>query len=355
MVLAFSVPVPKAKAAAKRVADDEVPDFEVPNGVSVTKKSRQPDAAPFELGLYKFSDDCTLFGFTGPAEAVVLAIYDHAAYPSLVFKQAETREQFHDERSLEDENFPKSAKVMDTALELKQVIGSDPPLEGMVAYRRGTYMKQSAVITYVDYMDTYLFWRQQGKKGGVYPDVEMNITNCTGVTLDMRDPNDRPYECTITWKTESPGPFDVFSVPSVSWLKVFPEVSITKLSAATVKVRFGGDTWSFRSQFTNLGIPGLYENSDGQVVPSTASQEEKRSAEYVRLIKSINVKERDPREFLKNVFGNSLFKGTMVKVTWTGACTSEEPVHALKTTLEGIPNVCLRAGPCSEPRFALWT
>ena len=90
--------------------------------------------------------------------------------------------------------------------------------------------------------------------------------------------------------------------------------------------------------------PGRYEDSDGQVLPSTASQEEKKSAEYVRLIKSINVEEDVPREFLKNVFGNTLYKGTMVKVTWTGPCKSEEPVHALKILLDALPNVCIRAG-----------
>jgi hypothetical protein len=71
---------------------------------------------------------------------------------------------------------------------------------------------------------------------------------------------------------------DIFSVPSVSWLKVFPEVSITKQSPDTVKVRFRGDTWSFKSQFFECGIPGRYEDSDGKVVPSTASLDEKKSA-----------------------------------------------------------------------------
>ena len=220
------------------------------------------------------------------------------------------------------------------------MFASDPPLEGMVAYRRGTYMKQSAVITYVEYMDTYNFWRQQESMGGVYPSVEMNITNGTGFTYHE---GLSAYECKVIWTNESPSPFDVFSVPSSSWLKIFPEVTITKISAASVKVRFGGDTWSFRSKFTERGIPGRYEDSDGQMVPSTASPEEKKNADYVRLIKSINVDEHIPREFLKFFFGNTLYKGTMVKLTWTGACKSEEPMHALKIMLEGIPSVCLRA------------
>ena len=48
-------------------------------------------------------------------------------------------------KSAEDLSCPKSSKGMDTELELKHVIGSNPPLEGMVVYRRRTYMKQSAV------------------------------------------------------------------------------------------------------------------------------------------------------------------------------------------------------------------
>jgi hypothetical protein len=80
------------------------------------------------------------------------------------------------------------------------------------------------------------------------------------------------------------------------------------------------------------------------VLPSTASQEEKKSAEYVRLIKSINVEEHVSRELLKNVFGNTLYNGTMVKATWTEPCKSEEPGHTLKILLEDIPNGCKRAG-----------
>jgi hypothetical protein len=32
----------------------------------------------------------------------------------------------------------------------------------------------------------------------------------------------------------------------------------------------------------------------------------------------------------------------MVRVTWIGTCAAEEPVHAFKTKLELLPNVCLR-------------
>ena len=137
---------------------------------------------------------------------------------------------------------------------------------------------------------------------------------------------------------------DIFSVPSVSWLKVFPGVSITKQNPNTVRVRFGGDTWSFKSQFSECAIPGRYEDSDGKVVPSTASLDEKKSAEYARHIKSINVKGDVAGEFIRSLFLNTLYKGTMVKVTWTGPYKSEEPVHELKIKLEGLPNVRMRVG-----------
>ena len=106
MVVAFSVPVAKVGTAAKQAADDDVPDFEVPSGVGSSprkKKIRLPEAAAFELALHTFSDDCALFGFPGPPEPVITAIYDHAAYPSLVFKQTETREQFHNEKMLQNQ------------------------------------------------------------------------------------------------------------------------------------------------------------------------------------------------------------------------------------------------------------
>jgi hypothetical protein len=69
-------------------------------------------------------------------------------------QQWETREQFHAEMYNNDATFPPSGKDLDKQLELKQVMGPEPPLPRMVVYRRGTYMKQSAVNTYVDYLDT---------------------------------------------------------------------------------------------------------------------------------------------------------------------------------------------------------
>ena len=92
------------------------------------------------------------------------------------------------------------------------------------------------------------------------------------------DTHDTVYECTVKWKNESPSPFGVFSVPSASWRKVFPSISITKLSAETVSIRFEGDTWSFKTQFSQCGIHGRFENSDGQVVPlnGNSRREEER-------------------------------------------------------------------------------
>ena len=138
----------------------------------------------------------------------------------------------------------------------------------------------------------------------------------------------------------SANPFDMFSVPSASWLKIYPAVSFEKLSSVTLKVRFEGDTWSFRSRFNAVGIPGRYEDSDGMVIPSTADDAEKKNASYVRIIKSINVEEPTSCAFLKKIFGDTVYKGTMVKVTWTGNCTEDEAVHGVMTTLKSIPNVC---------------
>ena len=50
--------------------------------------------------------------------------------------------------------------------------------------------------TYVDYMDTYNFWSQLGSIGGVFPSVEMHITNGTGFTFNTRE---SVYECKVTW------------------------------------------------------------------------------------------------------------------------------------------------------------
>ena len=98
----------KLKRPAREAADDDVPDFEVPSELTSKKKVRMSDTAPFEISLQTFSGDCALFGFPGPREPGISAIYDHAAYPSLVFKQSETREQFHNEKMQKTQLFPKA-------------------------------------------------------------------------------------------------------------------------------------------------------------------------------------------------------------------------------------------------------
>ena len=83
------------------------------------------------------------------------------------------------------------------------------------------------------------------------------------------------------------------------------------LSAATVKMRFAGDTWSLRYQFIQCGIPRRYEDSKGQVIPSTTSQEKKKNNDYVRQITSINVSEDIPIKFL-----NFLSEPPSTKARW---------------------------------------
>jgi hypothetical protein len=170
MVNKFAVPVVKKvkQPAKQQTPEGDVPDFEVPSGENDMKKRRLPEKAAFVIGFHKFSEDSSLFDFPGGVEPVICVIFDHAAFPSLLFKYAETREQFHGDMHDNDATFPRSGKDFDKQLELRQVMGSEPPLAGMIAYRRATYMKQSAVITYMDYLDTFLFWRQQGNFGGTH-------------------------------------------------------------------------------------------------------------------------------------------------------------------------------------------
>ena len=100
MVAMSAIPSGKIKTTTTReAADDNVPDFEVPSELKSQKKVHMSDTAPFEISLQTFSGGCTLFGFSGPRKPVISAIYDHAAYPSLAFKQSETREQFHNEKN----------------------------------------------------------------------------------------------------------------------------------------------------------------------------------------------------------------------------------------------------------------
>ena len=295
------------------------------------------------LALNKFSDDSTLFGFHGEVDAVIQAIYEHAASPSVFDKHAEARDELCAQRHAKDSKFPAHGKALDVALGVKGVMSDEEAGACDSPFRRASYMKRGAVLEYVAFMDTYCSWRKGESYGGKYGDLTINITNATG--FDFPDANVK-YECEITW-TQAPAdfktPFDVFPLPSLARSGQFPLVNIQKLSTKTVKVRFEGNTFNFREGFTRCSIPGRYENKEGDAVPAPETAEEKKVATYIRIIKCIDVEVSAARDFLLGVFGDLVYKGTLVKVVWSGDCAEDEPVHAFQTALRAVPNVSLRA------------
>jgi hypothetical protein len=76
-------------------------------------------------------------------------------------QQWEMREQFHAEMYNNDATLPPSGKDLDKQLELKLVMGPEPPLPNF---------------------------------GGTYPAVEIHITNATDFTFDTHD---KVYKCTV--------------------------------------------------------------------------------------------------------------------------------------------------------------
>ena len=75
-------------------------------------------------------------------------------------------------------------------------------------------------------------------------------------------------------------------------------MTIQSLSDEEVRVRFEGDTWSFKSNFASVNVPGRYETSDGAPLAKNASQLAKKKAFFVRIIKKWDVSDENKAEFL---------------------------------------------------------
>jgi hypothetical protein len=187
-------------------------------------------------------------------------------------------------------------------------------------------------------MDTYFAWRQRNAKGGDFPPVVVRVTNGTGVQVNVQS----KYECAVQWSAEDVAihaPSGPFSIPGPAWSKFHAEVNINVQTNKTVRVRFHGDTYMFRSNFNDLGIPGRYEDLEGNVLCDTATDKEKREGLYVRVIKSWDVSMDDHKNHLLRMFQDSLYEHTLVQVTWAGVVEEATPVATLKKELEALKNV----------------
>ena len=116
-------------------------------------------------------------------------------------------------------------------------------------------------------------------------------------------------------------------------------MTIQSLSKDEVRVRFEGDTWSFKSNFTKLGVPGRYETSDGVRLSDDPSLLEKKRAFFVRIIKKWDVSNEDKAEFLVDMLRETIYENTLVAVKWIGDIKESTPVAELKKNVNELENV----------------
>ena len=221
-------------------------------------------------------------------------------------------------------------------------MASDPSIEKQVPFARGVYMKLKATGKIVEVFDTYFAWRQRHGIGGIFPTVQIEIMKGAGVQLAT----DVNYECTITVKEVAARvdiPFGPFAIPSPAWSKKHATLKVQELNDEELTVRFEGDTYSFRSNFMALGVPGRYETANGDPLPADASMDEKKKSSYVRIIKTWDVSGAEKNNFLLDMINKSVYENTLVKLEWYGNGAEGSAVAAFKDKLKKLENVVFGA------------
>ena len=180
-------------------------------------------------------------------------------------------------------------------------------------------------------LDCFIRWRYESKSGGEFPVPEMTIAKGPGITLS----EGYQYACSVTVQDVLGTVVTLFSplaIPGPAWSKRHASVTIESLNAKEVRVRFEGDTWSFKSNFANVNVPGRYEMSDGTPLAENASQLEKKKAFFVRIIKRWDVSVDKQADFLVDMLLETIYENTLVVVKWTGDIKAATPVADLKRT-----------------------
>ena len=245
---------------------DGLADFVVPNG-STAKKARLPSEANVQMVIHHFSNDASLFKMVGTGRQLFQVQLTHDAYPGLLYKFKETMQSFLEAKHVVVNSFPATFKHFEQAYDCMYVMTSDESAQlgaELVPYRKAFYIVGGAdeLLAWLDVMDTFLIWQKNTSADGPIPDVVVVVTNCTQLKLETAS---RGYECKLI--VEDKPVFSIFSpfeaAPPV-WTRLFPQVDIHVINSTSVRVVFGGDTLSFREQFAELKIPGLYVNATGE-------------------------------------------------------------------------------------------
>ena len=222
--------------------------------------------------------------------------------------------------------------------EMRFVMGSEPPIENQRPYARGAYVKLRLAGKVIEAFDSFFWWRYENNIGGTFPVPEMTIVKGTGITLS----EDCQYDCRVTVKDAVDRvdvPFSPLAIPGPAWSKRHASVKMIVLSADEVHVRFEGDTMSFRSNFSALGVPGRYETSSGAALSDDISLQEKKNAFYVRIIKKWDVGDEEKSSFLINMINEKIYENTLVVIQWLGDIKESTAVAELKKSISELENV----------------
>ena len=289
----------KSKPAA--VHDDEESDFELPVE-SQKKKSKLPPVAPFVIEIYRYSNASDLLGFVGsPLDIVILVVFMHEAFPSVLFKFQEAVTKFCNEKQAEDKTFPAEYKELEKGLKVKFVMTPNQPKQDQVAYRRGVYMCYRDLKKLIDFLDTFAKWRVTKSVDGHFENVTIDVKDCTGMNRITTDLGKQDYENEIKFGTAAAKallPSTIFTVPSPLWAMLHPEIVFTRLDENYVRISFQGETFTFKSAFIDMNVQGRYEYLDGTPIPDDALEEEKKKGHYVRTIKRIDMSNVKKKNFL---------------------------------------------------------
>ena len=261
--------------------DDDIDDYELPT--KSTKKRKVSETAPVQIGLQHFSDNSALSDLPGSPGRVVVIMMEHNAKPSLFFKFREAFATFLEHMHSKQDDFPQSMDEFQERYGMRFVMATEAPIQKQRPYARGAYVKHALAGEIIAVLDTFFWWRYSDKLDGQFATPEIEIL----LGRDIPPMNDGEYDCKVTTEVAIgmvDVPFSAFAIPGPQWHKKHASVEIKVLNKDEVRVRFEGDTWSFRSNFNALNVPGRYEDPSGQALPDDISVQEKKRACYVRII-----------------------------------------------------------------------
>ena len=325
---------------------DGLADFAVPKA-SAAKKAKFPPEANVQMVIHHFSNDASLFKVVENRRQLFQVQLTHDAYPGLLYKFKETMQSFLEAKHVVVNSFPATFKHFEQAYDCMYVMTSDESAQlgaELVPYRKAFYIVGGAdeLLAWLDVMDTFLIWQKNTSADGPIPDVVVVVTNCTQLKLETAS---RGYECKLI--VEDKPVFSIFSpfeaAPPV-WTRLFAQVDIHVVNSTSVRVVFKGDTLSFREQFTELKIPGLYVNAQGEQLAAN-DDVDKKTATYIRVIKELDVDDPVKADFLLDVVAESVYRRSWVWVTWTGASDSEGAVNSFRVKLSKLNNITLVMAP----------